>query len=400
MQSILRVFSFDMMSKILIGIIGILLIRYMDTSEYALYTFSLSIINIVAQTLSNTFRRFYIVGYDNGFKDKQIESFIGAQLLIIICFALFFIFYTQKVDIVDFLIINTIFGITFLEFTKTIFQRELNFKQFSKIEIVRSLTFFFLTIILIYTLKYNLNAWQVLLIQSNTMILITVAFLWNKIKIKNLLKFNDFIQTGKEIVRGPYKYLIFYVFFSTILSQLDVLMLKYLSNNYHLANYGSAFRYYSLLLLALGSINSVLLPVIQNIKTRSEVDTIYSKHNKLLIVFIPIVLLGAWLSNWVLPIIDMGKYPDAVFIFQILSFSAIISFVFSPHTNFVMKFEDFKFLFCIIIVAVILNIILNLIAIPLYGSIGAALSTLITFGFSNSMTFIRAQKHRKSLPVS
>ncbi|MDR7238767.1 oligosaccharide flippase family protein [Neobacillus drentensis] len=400
MKSILQVFSFDMLSKILIGIIGIFLIRYMEASEYALYTFSLSIINIVAQTLSNTFRRIYIVGYDNQFKGKQIDSFIGAQLLIIFCFAIGLLMFTHKIDIIDFLIINTIIGITFLEFTKTIFQRELNFKQFSKIEIARSLSFFSLTIILIFTIQYNLRAWQVLLIQSSTMILITVTILWKKIKVKNLMKFKEYIQIGKDIVRGPYKYLIFYVLFSTILSQLDVLMLKYLSNNYQLATYGSAFRYYSLLLLALSSVNSVFLPVIQNIKNRYELDTIYSKHNKMLIVFIPIVLLGAWLANWVLPIIDMGKYPDAVSVFQILSFSAIFSFVFSPHTNFVMKFEDFKFLFCMIIIAVIVNCILNFIMIPLYGSIGAALATLIAFGFSNYMTYLRAQRHRKSLPIS
>lgn len=400
MKSILQVFSFDVLSKILIGVIGILLIRYMEASEYALYTFSLSIINIVAQSISNTFRRIYIVGFDNQFKGRQVESFIGAQLFLIVCFALGLLFFTQEIDIIYFLIINTIIGITFLEFTKTIYQKVLNFKQFSKIEIARSFSFFSLTIILIFIVQHNLSTWQVLLIQSSTMILITLIILRGKFKIKDILKFKELIQTGQDIVRGPYKYLIFYVLFSTILAQLDVLLLKYLSNNYQLATYGSAFRYYSLILLALSSVNSVFLPVIQNIKNRSELDTIYSKHNKMLIVFIPVILIGAWLANWILPIIDMGKYPEAVSVFQILSFSAIISFVFSPHTNFVMKFEDFKFLFIIIIIAVTVNCILNFLMIPLYGSLGAALATLITFGFSNYITFLRARKLRRLLPIS
>ncbi|MBU0940415.1 MAG: polysaccharide biosynthesis C-terminal domain-containing protein, partial [Bacteroidetes bacterium] len=129
----------------------------------------------------------------------------------------------------------------------------------------------------------------------------------------------------------------------------------------------------------------------------NELNSLYGKHLRLVFLFIPVVVLGAWLANWILPLIDDGKYPEAVIVFQILSLSAIISFVFSPHTNFVMKFEDFKFLFYIISITIFANVFLNSIMIPLYGSIGASLATLVCFAFSNLITFFRAQKHRKSL---
>jgi O-antigen/teichoic acid export membrane protein len=399
MKSILQVFSFDLLSKILVGAIGILLIRYMEATEYALFTFSISVISVVAQTLSNTVRRIYIVGYDNLLVSKPIESFLGLQILTITVFSIAGLMITENIDMMYFLIINMILGTTLIEFSKTIFQQELNFKRFSQIEIVKSILIFLFTTILIYKELYDLSAWKVLLIQSLITILISASILWRKVDFKSVFNFINVLQVGRNIVKGSYKFLIGYVLFSTILSQQDVFMLKYLSDNNELATYGSAFRYYTLLLLALSSVNSVLLPVIQDIKTLNELDLIYSKHKKILIIFVPIVLIGAFFANWIFPIIDLGKYPNSVPVFQILSISAIISFTLSPHINFIMKFEDFKFLFYVITISIICNGILNLILINLYGSIGAALATLITYGFSNFMTFIRAKKYRNSLPL-
>jgi O-antigen/teichoic acid export membrane protein len=400
MRSIYQVISFDLISKVLMGFIGIILIRYMVSSEYAVYTFTLSVVTVVAQTLSSTFRRIYIVGYDKFGLSKYKEAFLGLQFLLILFFALILLIYSRNFNTIYILTNIMIMGFTLIEFTKTIFQQELKFMKFSIIEINRSFSFFLFVLILIYFFRFRLSASQILAVQSLTMVLISVIVLWRKLDIKGIFKFKKAFQMGKGIIGGRYIFLLGYTLFATLLGNLDIFMLKLLSNSSELATYGSAFRYYSLLLLTLSSVNSVFLPVIQNINNRIELDQIYRKHAKMLVVFIPVVLLGAWLSYWIIPFIDMGKYPGAVTVFRTLSISAIFSFLFSPHTNFVMKFEDFKFLFYVILISVIMNIICNAFMIPLFGSKGAAISTLLTFGFSNFMTYHRARKFRIELPIS
>jgi O-antigen/teichoic acid export membrane protein len=397
MKSIYRVVSFDMISKVLLGILGILLIRYMLPSEYAIYTFAFSVITVVSQTITSAFRRIYIVGYTSFSIDKYKGSLLGLQLLLVLFFAIIYLAFRTKFDLIYLLTISMIIGYTLIEFIKTVYQQELSFNKFSYIEIARSTTFFFITLIFIYFIKFDIKAWHILLSQSITMIMLFYLTYWKKSKITGIFKFKRALIIAKEIVYGKYKYLIMYTLFVTLLGNLDVFMLKYISTNNELAAYGSAFRYYSLLLLVLNSINTVFLPVIQKVNSKNELNIIYKNHSRILMVFIPIVLLGAWLAEWIIPLIDMGKYPSAVPVFQILTFSAILSFAFSPHTNFVMKFEDFKYLLYVIIISVITNIVLNAFLIPVFGARGAAIATLVTFGFSNLMTYIRAKMLRKRL---
>jgi O-antigen/teichoic acid export membrane protein len=97
----------------------------------------------------------------------------------------------------------------------------------------------------------------------------------------------------------------------------------------------------------------------------------------LLVVFIPAVALGALMAGWVLPWIDLGRYPDAVPTFRILAVSAVLSFAFSPHVNLLMKHERFRFLFILIVFALVVHVLLCLLLITRFGAPGAAAATLV-----------------------
>src|SRR5665648_379128 len=81
MKTIVQVFSFDLVSKILIGLFSIILIRYMPAVEYAKYTFAIAIIVVVSQTLASSFNRIYIVGYEHFNLKESHLSFLGCQLI-------------------------------------------------------------------------------------------------------------------------------------------------------------------------------------------------------------------------------------------------------------------------------------------------------------------------------
>lgn len=393
MRLILKVFSFDMISKVLVGILGILLIRYMGESEYALYVFYLAVINLVAQTIVITFRRIFILEDLNDINNIPPGNYFIVQLFIVLCISVvgYFIFSINlSVYIIMLLVVTGIVGV---EFSKTYFQKRMDFKNFSKIEISKSLTFFMLTLSSILISKFNILAWHVLLLQALSLIVVYIFYLNNDLKITNNFSIENVKYILRKIFMGPQKQLIIYVLFSGFLSQIDILLLKYLSNDYEMATYGSALRYYMLVLLSLNAINTIFLPLINNMKDKIGYLELKLLHKKVVILFLPVIIIGAWVSEWIMPLIDMGRYPDAVVVFRILSLSVILSLVFSPYATIVMKYEKFSFLSRLTFLIIIFNILTNIIFIPQFGSIGVSLVTLISFGISNFITYMKSSKN-------
>ena len=283
----------------------------------------------------------------------------------------------------------------FLNLPKRFFQQNLQFIKFSLVEIARSGLFFLGICGLIFFFRSNMKAWQTLTVQCIAMLIIFFIVFRKWIDLRKLFNFTNIYQLSKQILNGPYRYLLGYFVVLALLSQIDVFILKFRSNEYQLATYGSALRYYTLLILALNAVHAVFLPVLQKIKTRNEMDTFFRKQQKLLLFFIPIVLLGAWLSQWLIPIIDMGKYPGAVMAFRILAVSSIISLTFSPHASLVIRFEDFKFLLFLSCTILPLAVLLSFLLITKYGATGAAISNLVDYGVLNIVNFCRARQQLK-----
>ena len=174
--------------------------------------------------------------------------------------------------------------------------------------------------------------------------------------------------------------------------QIDVFMLRLISDDLQLATYGAAYRYYSALAMALGAVHAVLLPLIQRARNYEELEAVFERHKKLALLFIPLVMLIGWVSQWLIPWVDMGRYPDSVMVFRILCVSVVVSFAFSPHVNLIMRFEQFRFLSALIVVALFINVILNSVFIPVFGAMGAAMATLIASASVTVPIYIKSRR--------
>jgi len=400
MKSVVQVFSVNLLSKLLLGVTGVLIIRFMPEIEYARYTLALSIVSVFSQVLVSSFKRIYIIGCQR-FKVVKVKNysslFLGLQLWIIFVVVIITLPFKGFVSEIYWFVVGLIVATCISEFAKTVVQQQLNFFRFSVIEIARTLSFVFSFLYLLYFISYQLRSWQVLLIQTLAMLGVSFFAFSKNIDFNSFLKIRQSIRLALELVKGEYKYVFGYFFVFAFFSQVDVFILKAISESVELATYGSAFRYYNLLLLGLGSVHTVLLPVVQRVESIGDLKSILAQHKRMLLVFVPLVLLGAWLSKWIIPWIDMGKYPNAVIVFQILALSAIVSFAFSPHSNLLMRFEDFKFLFILITLGLLVNVGLCVLLVPIVGAIGSAISTLIAFGSVNISIFWRSRKYRDRL---
>jgi len=378
MKRFVQVLSFDVLAKAVLGLVAVALIRFMPTDQFAAYTLALSVATLAAQVLAGGFNRIYIVGYERlGLADRT-EPFLGLQLALVALAGILGLPAAGALEGLYAAVVALAAAIVLSEFSKTYFQRELRFGRYSAIEIGRVIAQAAAIIGLIAVYGGAVKASAVLWIQAAALagaflVALGARLAWRRVSA--LRAWGSLLRGAAA--GGPYAYLFAYFGVLAVFSQIDVVLLKLLSEERTLASYGSALRYYALLSLALGAVHAVLLPSIQRAETREALDSLYAQHLRLLVVFIPGVALAALAAGWLLPWIDLGRYPDSVLAFRILAVSAVLSFAFSPHVNLLMKHERFRFLFVLIVIALAVHVLLCLLLIPRFGAPGAAAATLI-----------------------
>lgn len=377
MKRFVQVLSFDVLAKAVLGLVAVALIRFMPTDQFAAYTLALSVATLAAQVLAGGFNRIYIVGYERlGLADRT-EPFLGLQLALVALAGILGLPAAGAFEGLYPAVVALAAAIVLSEFSKTYFQRELRFGRYSAIEIGRVSAQAAAIIGLIAVYGGAVKASAVLWIQAAALAGAFLVALGARLAWRRVSALRTWGSLLRGAAAGPYAYLFAYFGVLAVFSQIDVVLLKLLSDERTLASYGSALRYYALLSLALGAVHAVLLPSIQRAETREALDSLYAQHLRLLVVFIPGVALAALAAGWLLPWIDLGRYPDSVPAFRILAVSAVLSFAFSPHVNLLMKHERFRFLFVLIVIALAVHVLLCLLLIPRFGAPGAAAATLI-----------------------
>lgn len=377
MRRLFQVFSFDLVSKAMLGVLGIVAIRYMSESQYATYTFALAVAAVVSQILSASFNRVYVLAYQTLRLSTEGASFLGLQLFIIAILAVVGLPFASELKGVYWLVFVLAAATCLTEYAKTFYQQQLRFIRYSLVELVRSAIIFGGSFVLTWAVGFNLSAWHFLCVQTVAMILVFWFSVGRNLHLKDIGHLRPAITLALKIANGEFGYLFAYFFLLAIFAQIDVLMLKAFAYDVELATYGSAFRYYAILSLALGSLHAVLLPMIERADSK-QIAEMLSAHGRLTFAFALFLVPIAWFASWFMPMVDLGRYPNAPNVFRVLCVSAIISFACSPHVNIIFRHRRFRFLLILISIALVLAILLNMILIPRYGAIGVAVATLIT----------------------
>ena len=398
MKAILQVFSFDLLSKLFLGLATIALIRYMPEQEYATYTVALSLVSLVSQGYVLAFNRLYIVGYEDLGLDGSDSGFLAIQLIGIGIIAAVAAPFLHTLGPAYVAAIALALAMCLSEYVKTWFQRDLKFFDSSMIEIARSGIFFAIVLAIIATKEITVHASYVLLAQAFSMSLVFVLARRGRTGLGGARpRLRQSLAVLKALLRGDDRYLFAYFVILAVFGQVDIFILKALSDANQLASYGSAFRYYVLLSLALGAVHTVLLPAIHHARSTGGIGAVVRQQQRLSLVFAPVVLLGAWLSGWIIPMVDTGRYPAAVPVFRLLCLSAIVSFAFSPHANLVVSDKSYRFLVTLVIAVLVIGVLLDLLLVPIAGAVGAAAGHLVAFGILNFGSYLRARRSLRSL---
>ena len=391
LKSLFQIISLDMVSKLIFGIISISIIRFMSIAEFALYAVAIAAINIVSSTVSSIFNRIYIVGDIDPSIPKS--SFFSYQALItILIFLLIYPFKNIFEGHTSIIFFATLCQIFFL-FVQTYFQANLNFKYYYISDFLKIVIY--LLGFLFFFFEDMLTTRNILIIHSLSSLIPFLVFGLKLLNLKDLLSFEKVIIFSKSLLTDNKKFLFLYSLVVICFSYIDLIMLKTFSTKYFVAVFGAAFTYYGFLRTILNSVHKLLLPLIEKSKTVGDIKLIMKNFSKLSIVAFPFFAMIIFSSKYFIPFFDNNKYPDSILIFQILAFSAYLSFSFSPYANVLFKYRESKFLFKMYFTLFIIYVLISPFIIIQYNIVGLAIFSLISWFILNFTTFIKSKKLMK-----
>ena len=391
MMAAAKVFSADFANKVMTGLLGLVLIRYLQPAEFAYFALGLSAAYLSNQIIGGGFNRIYIlVIYELNVKSNR-TAFLILQILVALTINLLFLpmfGLPPKVILAALFLSLVLCGV---EFIKTIYQSELQFSKFSLVEFTRTFLFASVTLALILTLSTPVEAWMVLGAQAVTAAGVSVWPLLSLISRPGTKDWRHAIQLARSILAGRYILLFIYFCLIGLHSQTELVMLRYIGGVETVASFGAAFRYYAILAVALNSLHTVLAPLIQEVKSQDEYSRLIREYRKWALMPIAVVVVAMVAATWIIPLIDNGKYPASIAVFRVLACAAVISLLFSPFVHVLIRLERFGFLVKLVGVAWAFGIGLNAVLIPLYGPLGAAMSLFVSSFIINFSIYRKAR---------
>lgn len=166
-----------------------------------------------------------------------------------------------------------------------------------------------------------------------------------------------------------------------VLAMSDRYFLAYFIDNKIVGLYTVAYQISGIMLLFSMSINQAWRPMLYNLLKNSNLK----KAKQINFILVVIFILSFCILYFIIPLIYKILINERFYDSKIFVFWLLIGFLFQSlyfiYTNYLFFYKKTKLLSVITFSGAILNIILNYIGIKLFGSIGVAYATAITWMF-------------------
>lgn len=401
-KNISKVYGGDILSKVpAIGTL-LLLIRGLNVSDYAAYTAFWAILSLFPGLVGNGVNK-ALVRFSGEYLSKNgrrpcelyIMGFVFQVVsYVVACGALFSIsdkvtslLFGQKAFSFAFrYALVAGLGVLLIEGGRSVYQAEERFGNYIRTVWVRQILIFI--VILTLFLARRLDIGGAVFSMTAVNLIVGTAIGIHIFKDSSFKKLRVFLTEQSDIVKDFVRstgWLTAYFFTLTAFQRLDIFMLSRFSTELELANYGVAFRYYSMALLLLGSIHAVLLPRFAKVDMQEPTKQrtfVFGWLRVFRWLIIPIAIMDSF-GKSIFVWINGAQYEKAFYIFVVFSVGIWLSLMFSPLVNVLISRKAFEFLFVLAVGALIMNFAGNYLLIPIWGGIGAAVATIVSHGLIN-----------------
>ena len=353
-------------------------------SFFIVFTISTILASVVVGWQSSSFLRFY---HEEKDKNKLffycIISIIKTYKIILFFYVaiLLFLTITQGTQFIFISLVIIIFQIfySFTFFVTSIYRIKRIFSEYIK--------FMLIQLILVFaTLYFSISTfgWYGILISLSLGYLFSIIY---------FLSFNEYprnfsfkLKMDSNKIKEMYNYglpVVFISIFTTILSGLDQVILKFYNFDYELGIYASNYSIAEKSIFVILSVYvSAFTPILFK-KSEEENFNLISNINKglkqFLFISIPVVLILIFFSQNLSQIFLEKKYVVGHWIIPVVSFASIFVAFVSYYSEVLTVLKKTRILALCYGSGALINLILNLILIPFYGLKAAVFSTVLSY---------------------
>lgn len=389
-----QVFVFDIVSKLFMVVITILLIRVMSLKEYddivKFTAISGFILGVFGQGISLSYIRYSTEQLSRGEKDS-VGLHMACTILIVVISILVFtlnpIFTNVYKASTELVIFASFYGIitSLINMNQAYFQsRELYTESGITNNLKNVFMLFGLLVAIIIFSELRLKFVFILYIASGI-----IAFLFGVYKIYKGLHLKDILfdfSKYKLMFQDSFA-IVIYLFLINLLNQVDVIMITNMMDEESVSLYGTAFKYYSLLLTLLPSIQAVM-----RVRTSKKeyIDDVGQRKYFLVnwlkragVFVIPVCAFVILVSGIFMPILNGHKYDGSITAFRILVIGVAFSYMFASNISIMMAAKKYKMLCFLALIALSVNFIGDWLLIPYWGINAAATCTFVSQAILN-----------------
>ena len=388
LSDFLNVIVFDIFSKAFSVLTTFFLIRILSTENYSLYakfsSISSLLFGILGSGICLSFVRFFV--YKKSENNSNCNylyyssfSIISALFLLSIGFIPLFSVAYKAPTFTIFLALLYGMVLSYNQLFQSYFQANNLYFKSGIVSLLKTLVIFLFVLLLGVILKIS-NLDLILF----CVILVTIAsYFLSRLLFRKHFSIERRIRPDvlKEMLLECF-WLILYRLILTSFEQMDVFMITLKMDDYSLSCYSVAYKYYSLLLTLLSSIQAVLRVKTSHNEIVKSISLQKKVTKKWIMISLPIsicvVAIGFFVSPFLIPFLNSNKYPESITVFRILLIGCGLSYVTAPNMGVMMATGKHKLLCFIATISLVTNIIGNHFLIPIYGINGAAFITILS----------------------
>lgn len=186
--------------------------------------------------------------------------------------------------------------------------------------------------------------------------------------------------------------LVFATIFASLLTKVDTFMLGYFRSSFEVGLYSAAYPLAQGMLVVLGAFGFLYLPLASRLDAdgeREEVDAIYKVTTKwIYIITFPALLAFVAFPADVLEIFFGADYRAGAIALVVLSLGFFTNAAYGRNRETLSALGYPRYILAGNLAALVLNIALNLILIPAYGVVGAAVTSAVSFLSFNLLIYV------------
>lgn len=386
-QTILKNISWLTFSRIIVYVLSIITItivpRYLGVEGYGQLNFVLSFFGLFY--ILTDFGINTLIFRDVSKNTKKLSSYFNNffifKLLLVVFVSFIIILLVMLLE--KPLVVNQLFFLLIpfllISVLKDYYLTFYNSLQDNKFYAISELIFkvcyiLFLLIVIFFDLKVT----GVLISQIlASLIILGMLYIFFKKHIKKYdFKLNYVFLKQKLYLSWPFalNYLFYTVYFN-----FDKIFISLIKDDVNVGLYSIGYSFLGFIVAAVGLISLVFFPVLSKYSFKKNLSNIFSKYYKIvLIVSIPLSLGSILLSKEIISLVFGSDYVLGNISFKIIMFFCLLYSINNTFNTLFSTHHYEKYFLKLLFLASVTNVLLNLIVIPFYGIVGAAITTLFS----------------------